>query len=237
MADELQNYNLQLQQVETALLTDPENIELLKLKNDLDEIISLTRDLINAQEQGHKKSSYVVFSTAATDDQKAANQSIQPTKIWNVGDKCSAKWNKDGVYYAATIENITESDEVMVIFDVYQNRSSSTLKELRSANSTENEMFPSNKRKRTNPKEYMKKKKQKKQQRMQELEEDRETDKNKWLDFKAKGTKKRALIKTTKSIFATSEHGNGRVGIGTCGIGGKPMTDFTRGESYRKGGL
>lgn len=233
MADELKNCSLQLQQVEVALLADPENIELLKLKNDLHEIISLSRDLINAQEEGIKKSSYVV-SSSATDDINAANQSIRPSKIWNVGDKCSAKWNKDGVYYAATIENINDSGEVMVIFDVYQNRSSSTLAELRTASSTENEMRPS-KRKRTNAKEYMMKKKQKKQQRMKELEEDRETDKNKWLNFKAKSSKKSALIKTTKSIFATSEHENGRVGVGTCGVSGKPMTEFTRGESYKTG--
>lgn len=234
MAAEIQNYNLQLQQVEVALLADPENKELPQLKNDLNEIISLTRDLINAQEASHKKSSYVVAS-AATDDINAAKKSINPTNIWNIGDKCAAKWNQNGVYYMATIENITESGEVMVIFDVYQNRSSTTLKELRAASSTENEMFPSNKRKRSNDKEYMKKKKQKKQQRMKDLDEERETDKNKWLDFKTKSTKKSDLFKTVKSIFATSKHENGRVGVGTCGVSGKPMTQFTRGESYKKG--
>lgn len=35
MADELSNYKLQLQQVEVALLTDPDNAELLKLKEDI----------------------------------------------------------------------------------------------------------------------------------------------------------------------------------------------------------
>lgn len=35
MADDLSNYKLQLQQVEVALLTDPENSELLKLKDDI----------------------------------------------------------------------------------------------------------------------------------------------------------------------------------------------------------
>ena len=35
MADDLSNYKLQLQQVEVALLTDPENSELLKLKEDI----------------------------------------------------------------------------------------------------------------------------------------------------------------------------------------------------------
>lgn len=35
MADDLSNYKLQLQQVEVALLTDPDNSELLKLKDDI----------------------------------------------------------------------------------------------------------------------------------------------------------------------------------------------------------
>lgn len=35
MADDLSNYKLQLEQVEVALLTDPENGELLKLKEDI----------------------------------------------------------------------------------------------------------------------------------------------------------------------------------------------------------
>lgn len=37
MADDLSNYKLQLQQVEVALLTDPDNAELLKLKDDIGE--------------------------------------------------------------------------------------------------------------------------------------------------------------------------------------------------------
>lgn len=36
-------------QVEAALLTDPSNEELLKLKTDLEEVIDLTNDLIKTQ--------------------------------------------------------------------------------------------------------------------------------------------------------------------------------------------
>lgn len=87
---------------------------------------------------------------------------------------------------------------------------------------------------RPNNKEYLKKKKQKKQQRFKDLEEERETDKNKWLNFKTKSTKKTNIIKI-KSIFASPENVNGRVGIGTCGVSGKPMTEYSYGEKYRKG--
>lgn len=80
----------------------------------------------------------------------------------------------------------------------------------------------------------MKKKKLKKQQRFKELEEERETDKNKWLNFSAKSTKKAGSTKI-KSIFASPENVNGRVGIGTCGVSGNPMTKYSVGEKYRKG--
>lgn len=44
----LATYKAQLQQVEAALTNDPENEELLKLQQDLQEVIDLTNDLIKA---------------------------------------------------------------------------------------------------------------------------------------------------------------------------------------------
>lgn len=226
-------------QVEAALLTDPENSELLKLKKDLDEVIELTRDLIKTQLEEQKKSSYVepATSTSYYDEIEAAllaaEKLVQTSRNWKIGDKCQAKWTEDGVYYDATIEGITESGEVMVVFDAYQNRSTTTLKELKDR-VVRNEVFPSTKRHRPNNKEYLKKKKQKKLQRFKELEEVREQDKNKWLNFKTKSGKKAGTVKI-KSIFASPENVNGRVGIGTCGVSGKPMTEYSYGEKYRKG--
>lgn len=95
MADDLSNYKLQLQQVEVALLTDPENEELLKLKDDIFQLIQLQQDLIATQENEQRK--YVEPSSSAGAeraayyrDQKAKNST--PLKIWKVGDKCMAKW-------------------------------------------------------------------------------------------------------------------------------------------------
>lgn len=240
MADDLQNYKLQLQQVEAALLTDPQNGELLKLKQDLEEVIDLTKDLIRAQQEAEqKKSAYVEpastrYFEGGPSAAAAEKKQTKPTVIWKVGDKCSAKWIEDGQYYDATIESITDGGEVSVVFDAYQNRSTTTLSELKEQK-VRNEVFPSNsnKRMRPNQKEYLKKKKQKKIQRFKELEEERETEKNKWLQFSAKSTKKAGV--KCKSIFASPENVNGRVGIGTCGVSGKPMTEFSHGEKYRKG--
>lgn len=135
------------------MLTDPENIELLKLKKDLEEVIELTRDLIKTQIEEQKKSSYVEpcstksSSSAYFDDIEAAlleaEKLVSSAKLWRVGDKCQAKWTEDGQYYDATIEGISE-EEVSVIFDAYQNRSTTHIKDLRER-SARNEVFPSNK--------------------------------------------------------------------------------------------
>jgi survival of motor neuron-related-splicing factor 30 len=86
---------------------------------------------------------------------------------------------------------------------------------------------------RPNQKEYLKKKKQKKTLRLKELEEEREVEKNKWLSFSTKNSKK-TVIKP-KSIFASPDTVSGRVGIGTCGVSGRPMTNYAYAEKHRKG--
>lgn len=66
------------------------------------------------------------------------------------------------------------------------------------------------------------------------MEETREGDKNSWLKFNQKTEKKQKVVK--KSIFQTPDSVYGRVGVGTCGVGGKEMTKQTvNTEKYKKG--
>ena len=37
-----------------------------------------------------------------------------------------------------------------------------------------------------------------------------------------------------KSIFASPDNVNGRVGIGTCGVSGKGMTEYMQAEKHKK---
>lgn len=139
-------------------------------------------------------------------------------------------------FYEATIESIDEIEgEVSVIFDNYQNKGQTNLKDLREYK-VRVEVFPSssNKRVRPNNKEYLKKKKMKKQEKMQKLEEEREVEKNKWQNFQSKCGKKQ-LVKS-HSIFQSPDNVTGRVGVGTCGIAGREMTTFaaTRGDIHKK---
>lgn len=66
------------------------------------------------------------------------------------------------------------------------------------------------------------------------MEEVREGDKNSWLKFNQKSEKKQKVVK--KSIFQTPDSVYGRVGVGTCGVGGKEMTkQKVNAEKYKKG--
>lgn len=126
--------------MEIALLTDPDNQELSKLKSDLEEVIELTSDLIKTQTEETKKSSYIESKSVP---EAAGSGSGAPKRIWQVGDECQAKWADDKQYYNATIEGITDNGEVSVVFDAYQNRGTTTLAELKER-VNRNEVFPSN---------------------------------------------------------------------------------------------
>lgn len=71
----------------------------------------------------------------------------------------------------------------------------------------------------------------KKQERLAAKDQIQQEAANKWKRFIAKPV----TGKVKQSIFATSENPNGRVGIGTCGIGGKPPTAYNeKREAWRQ---
>lgn len=77
----LQEYQIQLEQVEIALKSEPDNEELARLKSDLLEVINLTRELLEEEtgQEAEKK----------TDKTKS--------KIdWKSGQKCMALCRADG---------------------------------------------------------------------------------------------------------------------------------------------
>ncbi|CAH1116902.1 unnamed protein product [Phaedon cochleariae] len=245
MSDELQNYQLQLQQVEAALLSDPDNQELQKLKIDLNEVIDLTLDLKNKAEEAANQPEYTEPVGVAEDDEitkslLAVEEFVarnRAKKMWRVGDICMAKWSESGQYVEARIDVINPDGQVNVTYEAYKNRGVTTLSELREFTGQKRVLSESEKMKKAkmHNKEYLKKKKLKKQQRFKELEEERECEKKKWLAFANKAVKNKKTGLKSKSIFASPDSVNGRVGIGTCGISGKPMTEFTTAEKWRKG--
>merc|ERR1712130_521808 len=109
---DLNTYKLQLQQVEAALTTDPENEELQQLKTDLEQVLALTQDLINAQLGASAAASSVsgvkeeeVEEAAAEKPKKKKSRwtedPIIPVKPWQVGEHCQAIYSVDGQYLDA----------------------------------------------------------------------------------------------------------------------------------------
>ncbi|XP_077519352.1 survival of motor neuron-related-splicing factor 30 [Amblyomma americanum] len=237
-AASLQNYQVQLQQVEAALTNDPDDKDLLKLKEDLLEVISLTLNLISTTEEP-SSSEKQDHGEGPKHSGGEASSSKDEGVGWFPGDKCLALW-KDGQYYDATIDDIIGDGQATVTFTAYGNtivQKLSQLKAHKNKRSMNNVIEGGPKTKKQlllAEREYKKKKAQKKAVRLKQIEEDREKEKNKWQEFNSKAFSKNKKGQVKKSIFASPDNVNGRVGVGTCGIGGRPMTEFHHQEKWRK---
>lgn len=244
-SSELVNYQVQLQQVETALTVDPNNEELLKLKDDLNEVIHLTKSLMGECGPG---STYGKSNASTSGAGKSLNAAT-----FRSGDPCMAPWSEDGQFYEAVVEDVTSDGQCTVVFHVLPNgkhrinevcllsllKPSATQRKKNGpkhgSTSAGHKVDPQQQR------EMIKKKQQKKQSRFKELEEARERDKNKWKQFNQKAVHKHLKGATSlskkQSIFKSPETVEGKVGVGTCGISGRPMTNFVIGDKYKKAAL
>ncbi|CAG8724283.1 3737_t:CDS:2 [Rhizophagus irregularis] len=185
-AEELAQYQYQLDQVNLALKSEPENSELLKLKTDLTELINLTNTIIDQEvtlSPSKRSASSISPRTNSTPTTPTSFSIPTFTKPLQVGDSCLARWSGDGQFYQAQITAIGGGDQVFsVVFKGYNNV----------------ELVDS------------------------------------WLAFASgsamapgrKTTKTKRLVQppiNKKSIFATPENPEGKVGV----VGsGKPMTQF-----------
>lgn len=154
------------------------------------------------------------------------------------GDDCMAIWSKDGQCYKATIKEIDEENETAVIsFDGYGNVEVTSLLNLKPMKEEEkleeaDSKVKAKKEKLAQQREYKRKKAWKKAQQAKEMDQQSEAQKDKWQQFHNKACLKNKKGWVKKSIFASPETINGKVGIGTCGIADKPMTQFQDNSKY-----
>lgn len=222
LKENLAQYEAQLHQVEAALTNDPENAELLKLKSDLNDVIKLTKDLMELTPQQRRKKS-LAFE-------------------WKTGDLCKAIWSDNGKHYNAVIDMISDDGQTCTVtFDGYGTTEIVRVDELMSRDweppslTVEKHKAKSSRQHKEELREIKKKKAQKKLARSQEVEQHRETEKQRWKNFTTKSARQRGgpiNSKQKKSIFAVPDSIEGRVGIGTCNIGGKGMTGYEQPKSY-----
>lgn len=96
---DLKSYNLQMQQVEAALTSDPGNEELLTLKQDLEQVIDLTKQLIEQQRSSSSAAPIepeIEPETSSKPKVARPHDHLKPIKHWQVGEQCQAIWEKDG---------------------------------------------------------------------------------------------------------------------------------------------
>ena len=111
MADsELELYNLQLDQVSSALSKDPNNQDLLDLRSELENLIRLTHSLAA---QSSSTSSPAASSSKASTKPRDAE--------FKVGQEVLAKYSADGKFYPARVEAVEASTRLRVRYHGYGN--------------------------------------------------------------------------------------------------------------------
>ncbi|EWC46889.1 hypothetical protein DRE_03901 [Drechslerella stenobrocha 248] len=135
MESELKEYQLQLESVEAVLKGSPDNKELLDLKKELEELISLTEIVIAEQNPAPASpapqsasappTTFTRKRPAEAAAETANNSVAQPTVTYNVGDQVQARWvSGDGALYPARITTVTGSSKnpvYVVTFTGYDN--------------------------------------------------------------------------------------------------------------------
>jgi survival-of-motor-neuron-related-splicing factor 30 len=233
--------------VEAALTNDPTNEELLKLKEDLTEVIQLSRDLLQLVPEVHEGGCVPTAFLDSVSLQAAPTAGPALVYNWKPGDSCSAVWSESGKYFNAVIDMISEDNGTCsVTFEGYGTTEIVKLSELRPETSADEGgrkrkgaqlmKAKATKQRREQLKEYRKKKTQKKLQKQQEVEVLREKEKDRWKSFTQKSSRQKGPLnsKQKRSIFAVPDSLSGRVGVGTCNVGGKGMTDFETRKKYSK---
>jgi len=213
--EELESYNVQLEQVNLALSQDPDNAELTRLRQDLIQLIDLTKAFLESQANS------VVKLPA---EKKAA-------PVFKVGDQCMAKWS-DGEYYQAVVSAKTlVGDETMysVVFVGYNNVELFKPGDLKPCSEQSKRPQAPIEAEEVKPKKKKRKPYVPKPVGPTKAETEQKKKQDVWLKF-AKKNKVKAPPINQKSIFQTPDNPLAKVGV----IGsGNPMTQFAqRGKHY-----
>jgi survival-of-motor-neuron-related-splicing factor 30 len=210
---ELETYEVQLSQVEMALLSDPSNTELTSLRDELKELISLTKTALEEAEKAAAKPAEPSRKTASS------SQHATSSKVWAAGDECFAKYSEDGNWYPARITSVGGSEEhrvYSVVFKGYNTTEILPSSSIKPPPASYVNNPASHKRKLTKEEETEKERKKRKNEKKDEVRAEKAKEQmNKqqaWQKFAKKGEKKGVHIAGLegRSIFKTPENPLGR---------------------------
>ncbi len=108
--DKLARYSAQLEQVEAAIAADPDNAEWRALRDDLVEVIKLTRQLAHTNKVAAAATASKASSSAAA---ATSEQAANPTRTLKLGERCQALFELDGQWYNAKVAALTDEGYVV----------------------------------------------------------------------------------------------------------------------------
>lgn len=245
----LETYQAQLKQVEAALMIDEDNEELIKLKSDLQEVINLTTDLMSISVKRGKGSKQSSFKENVTSNKSSSKEAAKSDKIYEKPEErvpekqTNLEIQQTGPADSAKRSAVVDDDDDDIDFEAMFNlpkrqatseTSNEPAKEESNTTKPKDKNIKLSREDQEKKREQRKKKLVKKQQRVKEIEEQREREKSSWQDFRKGPTKGKGKLRglVRKSIFASPDTGIGKVGVGTCGIGGKGMTKYENTTQY-----
>ena len=216
--EDIETYQVQLQQVEAALSNDPDNDGLKDLHKELKELISLT-------EQALAQQGTVTSSSAGASSSKKQNAQSTSAPQWKAGDECLARYSSDGQWYPARIASVGGSVEnrvYTIVFKGYNTTevaSSSSIKPLPANYQPSNNPYlslASTKRKLTQVEEDERERKKKKNEKKLEVRAQKAKEQNEkqatWKKFAKKSEKRGVHIAGVAgtSIFKTPDNPMGK---------------------------
>uniref|UniRef100_A0A915ERM1 Uncharacterized protein n=1 Tax=Ditylenchus dipsaci TaxID=166011 RepID=A0A915ERM1_9BILA len=181
-SSELDNYRIQLEQVEAALVAEPENEELIKLKEDLVEIINLQKNLYWA-------------IPPLRDLLKAMVLIGRKNEL----ESCLAKWTEISITFTGNGTKHMVKISELQIAPVEEKKNYIFQSNKGSGGGPKKEWQMERERRKLRA--------QKKEQRRKTLEETKEQEKNKWHQFNAKASAK--SMKGLKRVEASSSAQDG----------------------------
>jgi len=253
LREKLGQYIEQLQTIEDVLRDDPRNEEYIQIKKDLDEVITLTKDLLKLKIEESKAGSNSHHSASSPKASfpiapHLSTASSSPT-FFSVGTICEAKYSADGVWYKAKIDEILEGGKYNVTYVDYGNKETVSIADIKPLRDLTKQNKNTPLKRPSVPdaiqqipkslqivptdteEERVAKKKRvhaiKSANRLKTLEEERNHVKNAWLKFQTKPKKKVPMTLTNmkkSSIFASPDSVTGKVGVTNSG---KAMTQLT----------
>ena len=210
---DLETYQVQLEQVDEALKADPTNEEFKSLRSELEQLITLTEQAIA-----------VASAPSASTTKKSQKGVALP--VFAAGNECLAKWSKDDKWYPARITSVAGSDEkrvYSVVFRGYQDIevvNANAVKRLPPSQAGPHGVAPSStagtKRKLSKEEEEERERKKRKNEKKLEVRAakavEQDQKKQSWQKFATKSAKKGAAVPglSGTSIFKTPDNPHGR---------------------------